>query len=131
MVAISPGQAYVSKADRIDLRDQMNLQLGTKGSRTRINHGARAKLRVGPVNEACYFDVVDIDRYDVILGTPFLKKHNVVLNFKTRTVIIDGVNVGVYSAVEDAEVLKTRAESRKQRIVARLRETAERVVGKR
>ncbi|TBU22659.1 hypothetical protein BD311DRAFT_597375, partial [Dichomitus squalens] len=88
MVAMSPGQAFISKADRIDLQEQMSLQLGTKGSRTRINHGARAMIKVGSMSEPCYFDVVDIDRYDVVLGTPFLKKHNVVLDFKNRSVKI-------------------------------------------
>lgn len=130
MVAISPGQAYISKVDRIDLQDQMNLQLGTKGSRTHINHSVRMKLKVSPINEPCYFDVVDINRYDIILGTPFLKKHNVVLNFKTRTVTIAGVNIGIYSTVEDAEVQKARGEACKQRIVACLHKTAERAVGR-
>ncbi|EIW62919.1 uncharacterized protein TRAVEDRAFT_113006 [Trametes versicolor FP-101664 SS1] len=61
--------AYLSHADRIDLKEPVGLRLGTKGSKTRINYGAQAELRVGSVKTTQYFDVVDIDKYDIILGT--------------------------------------------------------------
>ncbi|RPD70731.1 hypothetical protein L226DRAFT_435098, partial [Lentinus tigrinus ALCF2SS1-7] len=94
--SISPTLAFLTSADCIELSEQMNLQLGAKGSRTKINHGAKARMKIGPVDEYHYFDVVDIDRYDLILGTPFFLKHNVILDFKNRTITIDGVNVPVY-----------------------------------
>ena len=28
-----------------------------------------------------YFDIINIDYYDAILGTPFLRKHGVIINF--------------------------------------------------
>ena len=28
-----------------------------------------------------YFDIINIDYYDVILGTPFLRKHEVIIDF--------------------------------------------------
>ena len=28
-----------------------------------------------------YFDIVNLDRYQVVLGTPFLKQHGVILNY--------------------------------------------------
>ena len=28
-----------------------------------------------------YFDIINIDYYDAILGTPFLRKHEVIINF--------------------------------------------------
>ncbi|TFY50365.1 hypothetical protein EVJ58_g11078 [Rhodofomes roseus] len=64
---ISPELAYLAKADRVDLKEQINLQLGTKGSRTTINYGALPHIHVGPVNNVNYMDVVDIDRYDMVL----------------------------------------------------------------
>ena len=110
----------IALADRIDLEEQMGLQLGAKGSRTRINHGAKVDLRVGPVRESYYFDVVDIDRYDLILGTPFFSRHKVVLNFDERTISIDGTLVPAYTAEEEAELLRLRAEQHKKRVVKRL-----------
>ena len=71
-------------------------------------------MKVGPVDENYYFDVVDIDRYDLILGTPFFTKHNVKLNFDNRTIIIDGVSVDPYTAVDEAEWLKSNAERRRK-----------------
>ncbi|OSD00348.1 hypothetical protein PYCCODRAFT_1446314 [Trametes coccinea BRFM310] len=68
--SITPELAYMCKADRIDLKEPVGLQLGTKGSRTCINYSARATLQVGKLKQNQYFDVVDI-KYDLILGTTF------------------------------------------------------------
>ncbi|TFK80011.1 hypothetical protein K466DRAFT_504610 [Polyporus arcularius HHB13444] len=106
--SISPTLAFVSSADQVELGVQMNLQLGAKGSRTKINYGAKAQMQVGPVNESYYFDVVDIDRYDLILGTPFFSKHDVVLDFKNRTIWVDGVEVAPYTKVDEALLLQNR-----------------------
>ena len=108
--SISPALAFVTQADRIDLEVQMGLQLGAKGSRTKINHGAKARIEIGPVRESYYFDVVDIDRYDLILGTPFFTKHDVALDFRNRTIKIDGVEVPTYNKIDEALLLKTRKE---------------------
>jgi hypothetical protein len=35
-----------------------------------------------------YFDIVNIDRYDVTLGTVFMRKHRIILNFKRNQVRI-------------------------------------------
>ncbi len=115
--SISPAFAYIAMADRVDLAEQMAIQLGTRGSRALINYGARANMVIGPVNETShYFDVIDIDRYDVILGTPFFTNHDVVLDFKNRTITIGGKQVPVYTAVDEAEMLRFRYETRKRRI---------------
>ena len=118
---ISPELAYLSKADRVDLKEQINLQLGTKGSRTTINYGALPKITVGPVNNVNYVDVVDIDRYDMVLGTTFCNAHNVVLDFRTRKIWIDGVDIPAYTAVQEAEVWEHRRNNRQDRVAAHLR----------
>ncbi|KAH9831487.1 uncharacterized protein C8Q71DRAFT_689499, partial [Rhodofomes roseus] len=94
--AMSPELAFLAKADRVDLREPLNLQLGTKGSRTTINYGARPRIQVGPVNGVNYMDVVDIDQYDVVLGTTFCIKHNVVLDFRNHSIWVDGVAIPAY-----------------------------------
>ncbi|KAL7281626.1 hypothetical protein ACG7TL_004943 [Trametes sanguinea] len=94
--SITPELAYMCKADRIDLKEPVGLQLGTKGSRTRINYGARATLQVGKLKQSQYFDVVDIDKYDLILGTTFCRKHNVVLDFAKDQVLVDGERVALF-----------------------------------
>ena len=114
--SLSPVTARIVNADKIELDEQVNLQLGTKGSRTKINYGTRVNLKVGPVNERTYFDMVDIDRYDAILGTPFLTEHKVAMDFGQRTMAIDGVDIPVYTEMEEAEVRKRHADRRRHTI---------------
>jgi hypothetical protein len=63
------------------LRKPVRLQMATSGSRTTIQFGARAEIRFGEFRQKRYFDVVNLDRYDVILGMPFLKDNEVLMNF--------------------------------------------------
>ena len=107
-------------ADRIKLEEQVGLQLGARGSRTKISFGAKARLSIGPVDEDYYMDVVDIDRYDLILGTPFFRKHNVVLDFRNHTIRIDGREVPVYNEVDDAEARRSRTETNKRKLANRV-----------
>ena len=111
--SFGPLTARIVKVDHIDLKNQVQLQLGTKGSRTKINHSTQVNVKVGPINELVYFDIVDIDRYNAILGMPFLTKHKVKLDLGTRTLFIDGVNIPVYTAIEEAEIRKDREQRRR------------------
>ncbi|KAI0323611.1 hypothetical protein GY45DRAFT_1208041, partial [Cubamyces sp. BRFM 1775] len=88
--------AYLCRADCVDLDEPVGLQLGTKGSRTRINFGARATVQIGQLRTDHYFDVVDIDKYDVILGTTFCREHNVVLNFGNNLVTVNGQPIRLF-----------------------------------
>ncbi|KAI0724132.1 hypothetical protein C8Q72DRAFT_889805 [Fomitopsis betulina] len=84
---------YLAKADHVDLKEQLNLQLGAKGSHTVINYGARPWIRLGSTDEVHYMDIVDIDQYDAVLGTTFCMAHNVVLDMKQCKVWVDGREV--------------------------------------
>ncbi|KAI1782239.1 hypothetical protein LXA43DRAFT_906385 [Ganoderma leucocontextum] len=126
--SFGPITARIVNADRIDLKEQVQLQLGTKGSRTKINYGTRVNVNVGPINESVYFDIVDIDRYDAILGMPFLTKHNAVVNLGKRTLSIGGVNIPVYTAVEEAEIRKDREQRRREAVSKYLLEIDEKTI---
>ena len=39
-------------------------------------------IKYGHVDARHYFDIVNIDRYDVILGTVFMRKHGIILDFE-------------------------------------------------
>jgi hypothetical protein len=73
--SITPEFAFVTKAKQFTLDDQVVLQLGCVGSRSKISYGTKIPLRFGSISEDTYFDLVNLDRYDCILGTPFLLKH--------------------------------------------------------
>ncbi|KAI0670219.1 hypothetical protein C8Q78DRAFT_975219 [Trametes maxima] len=99
--SITPEFAYLCKAGRIDLKEPVRLQLGTKGSHTKINFGVQAEIVLGPVWTQQYFDVVDIDKYDAILGTMFCRKHRIVLDFTRDRVFIGTQSIPLFKEEQD------------------------------
>jgi hypothetical protein len=81
---ISPEFAQVAGLSPLALTEPMGLHLAVKGSRSRLNYGTWADINAGPVQERRYFDIVNIDRHDVILGTPFMWTHALALVFEGR-----------------------------------------------
>ena len=80
--ALSPELVRIVGLKVHELEEQVPVQLGTKGSQSKINYGTKACVKYGHVNASHYFDIVNIDRYDVVLGTVFMRKHRIVLNFE-------------------------------------------------
>ena len=73
-----------------ELEEPVPLQLGTVGSHSKINFGLFADFELSSKKGSHYFDVVNIDRYDVILGTEFMRKHGVALDFDLDEVRVRG-----------------------------------------
>ncbi len=110
-VSITHDFARVAKLKVIPLDNPVPLQLGTVGSRSMINFGTRTSLEIGPVIENdAYLDVVNIDRYDMIIGTPFMRKHGLVLDFCKDILSIQGTPTPTLaSGQEDLMLAKKRA----------------------
>ena len=51
------------------------------GSKSIINYSMNTTIKINEEQSKEYFDVVNIDYYDAILGMPFLRKHEVVIDF--------------------------------------------------
>jgi hypothetical protein len=84
---VSPEFARVNNFQVFDLDSPVPLQLGTKGSKSSIVYGTN--VEVSPhttVRTVEYLDIVNIDRYDAILGTPYMAKQGVVLDLLNRTI---------------------------------------------
>jgi hypothetical protein len=109
-VSVTHDFARVAKLDVMQLENPVTLQLGTVGSRSMINFGARTRIEIGPIAEDdAYVDVVNIDRYDMIIGTPFMRKHGLVLDFARDTLSIRGHEVHTLtSGQEDLMLAKKR-----------------------
>jgi hypothetical protein len=45
----------------------------------------------GSINCNTYLDIANLDKYDCILGTPFLRKHGISLDFERQEIVIDCV----------------------------------------
>ena len=105
--------AQVARCDIIRLENPAILQLGCAGSRSRINFGTRAPVASGPFGAEVYFDIANLDRYDAVLGTPFLRRFSVLLDFKDNCVRIDGHSFAVLTRTQvSAEVRKRTATAR-------------------
>ena len=51
------------------------------------------KHEIGTVDNYHYFDIINIDRYDVIIGTVFMKQHGILLDFEKDQVRMRGKNL--------------------------------------
>jgi hypothetical protein len=59
-----------------------------------INYGARTHLELGPMTKNnTYLDVMNIDRYNMIIDTPFMQKHGLMLDFKQNMLSIQGKHI--------------------------------------
>ena len=88
----SPSFAQHSNMDVFPLANPHTLQLGTVGSRSMINFGSMAEISFPGANSGpSYIDVANFDRYDLIIGTPWMRQNKVILDFKTNQVIVNGI----------------------------------------
>ena len=88
-VSITHNFTQVAKLRVIPLDNPVPLQLGMVVSHSMINFGTRTSLELGPViKNNAYLNVVNIDRYNMIISTPFMCKHGLVLDFCKDTLSI-------------------------------------------
>ena len=55
--------------------------MAVTGSKSVINYGVNATIKYEGRESKEYFNIINIDYYDAILGTPFLRKHEVIIDF--------------------------------------------------
>jgi hypothetical protein len=99
--SITPEFAFASKAKQIRLEEQVILQLGCVGSRSKISYGTKVPIDLCEIKDDVYFDLVNIDRYDCIIGTPFMNTYGVCLDFGTRTIRVNGKEIKAFSFDEE------------------------------
>jgi hypothetical protein len=58
--------------------------------------------------EKYYFDVVNIDRYDAILGAPFMRRFGIRLDFEKNSIIVGDIAIRALLPEEEATLLKSR-----------------------
>ena len=78
---LSPNFITVAKIEPFPLDKPIEIQLAVTGSKSVINYGANMTIKYEGRESKEYFDNINIDYYDAILGTPFLRKHEVIINF--------------------------------------------------
>ncbi|KAK1220508.1 hypothetical protein PQX77_016729 [Marasmius sp. AFHP31] len=111
---ISPGFARVGNVKVHQLAKQHSLQLGTVGSRAKFNYGTIVDTQYDQIKEKTYFDVVNIDRYNAIVGTYFMWKNGVSLDFENDTIQVKGKPTPTLSVGEGTAELRRRSAMRRE-----------------
>ncbi|KAL1684631.1 hypothetical protein GGG16DRAFT_32038, partial [Schizophyllum commune] len=96
------------------LDNPVDLQLGTHGSRSRVSFGTTSTVKIGDEQISWYFDVANIDRYDAILGVPFMHAHGIVVDVARRKVFHHGKEIPVLSEGEEREIVLQQQRRRKK-----------------
>ena len=58
-----------------------------------INYGTHVTIKIGCKVVEGYFDIANVEHYDTILGTPFLSKMGIILDFRSPGIIQIGNDV--------------------------------------
>ena len=79
--------------DQLNLRKEyyskpLSVQLAVHGSRSKINCGTRVNFRYQNIDCERRFDIMNLDNYNAILGTPFLFQHKVAIGLNPSCVVI-------------------------------------------
>ena len=74
------------KREQLDL--PLSLQLAVQGSRSKVNTRASTRLEYQGVKETRIFNIININNYDLILGTPWMYQHQICLGFNPARVVI-------------------------------------------
>ena len=90
---ISPDYVQAMGIPTFKLESPVGLQLACMGSKSTISYGARSSIVFGNKHIEEYFDVVNINYYDVILGTPFLRWLGITLDFTGQGAICMGMYI--------------------------------------
>ena len=80
-IMISPNFIRAAKIEPFPLDKPIGIQLAITGSKSVINYGMNMTIKYEGREVKEYFDIINIDYYDAILGTPFLRKHEVIIDF--------------------------------------------------
>ncbi|KAJ6552962.1 hypothetical protein B0H19DRAFT_1072453 [Mycena capillaripes] len=100
--SLMPEYAHFIGSPRIKLDEQVVLQLGCVGSRSKISYGMRVAIDLE----------VNLDRYNGIIGIPFMNRHGIILDFARRQIWFpNGKSVQALTTLEEASVLTQHRET--------------------
>ena len=87
-------------------KNSLRIRLGTKGSESATSYESTPVLDFGNTKVIRSLDVVNLDRWDVLLGNPFCNQYGVVLDYKNRTIRFGNTTVKALSRDEEMAVRK-------------------------
>lgn len=101
---MSPYFAKTARITTTPLTEPISVQLGIKDARTTITHQTITSIQAGGCTDHKHpFDIASLDKYDVVLGTPFMWNNHVVLDIANRCARIRGTIVPCLSLQADTK----------------------------
>ncbi|KZW01359.1 hypothetical protein EXIGLDRAFT_588389, partial [Exidia glandulosa HHB12029] len=76
------------KLKREPLAKPIPVNLAVTGSRSMVNYGTSVDFEYQNIKEKRYFDILNVDQHDLVLGLPWLNEHQVYLGFNPTQVLI-------------------------------------------
>ncbi|KAI0070795.1 hypothetical protein K474DRAFT_1608019 [Panus rudis PR-1116 ss-1] len=104
--AMSPEFARVSNAKTFQLDKPVGLQLRCVGSRLAINYSTQSIVSLSNCTNEVYFDIVNLDHYDMILGIPFLHQFGIKIDFENDLVVVGGMTIASLKGGEGVHTAK-------------------------
>ena len=74
--------------ERKILDSPLALQLAVQGSRSKVNSAATVQIVYQGINETRTFDIINLNSYDMILGTPWMHQHQTCIGFNPARIVI-------------------------------------------
>ena len=96
----------------------LSLHLAVQGSRSKVNARASVKLTYQEINETRTLDVINLNSYDLILGTPWLYQHQICLGFNPARVVVGCDNALPVKAGGDTKLMVSMVTPEEKRIEA-------------
>jgi hypothetical protein len=112
---ITPEFAFALKAKQFKLEEQVILQLGCVGSRSKISYSTQVPINVCDIKDKVYFDLVNIDQYDCIISTPFMNTYGVCLDFGSCTICMNRHKIKAFSFADEQSYIDKKQKSRGRR----------------
>jgi len=53
-----------------------------------VNYGARASLQYQTIDEDRHFDIINLQNYDLVLGTPFMFQHKILMGLNPSRMVV-------------------------------------------
>jgi hypothetical protein len=116
--AVSPEFAWVANMKIHSLDVPMGIHLVCKRSKSKIVFGTSGPVRYSSIVGTHYFDVVNIDQFDAIIGMGFMRKFGITLEPEHDSILISRIPAPTLSEGEETAELAHRHSLRRARLVS-------------
>jgi hypothetical protein len=110
--AISPDFTRATGVEPAAKKSALRIRLGTKGSSATTSYEVSPMLDFGNTKFTHDLDVVNLDRWDLLLGSPFCNKHGVVLDYNDRTIRFGDTVINALSREEETAARRNERQKR-------------------